>query len=83
MDKVGIKPGDKILNKGIIAKDDLKNGTIISKKNLDFARPAKFIHANELNNIIGKKLNKSGRLSCILSILFFVCSTHPFRGIEY
>ena len=53
-----ISKDKKILNKGIIAKDNLEKGTIISKKNLDFARPAKFIHANQLNNIIGKKLNK-------------------------
>ncbi len=66
-----ISKDKKILNKGIIAKDNLEKGTIISKKNLDFARPAKFIHANQLNNIIGKKLNKKILAGSLLKLKDF------------
>ncbi len=46
----------KTLSKGIIANNDLERGDILSKENLSFARPAKFLHANQANKIIGKKL---------------------------
>lgn len=46
----------KTLSKGIVAKNDLERGSILSKESISFARPAKFLHANQANKIIGKKL---------------------------
>ena len=46
----------KTLSKGIVAKNDLERGSILSKESISFARPAKFLHANQAKKIIDKKL---------------------------
>ena len=50
---------NKILKKGIIAKHDLKKGHRININDLDFARPALYFNANDINLLIGKKIKRN------------------------
>ena len=50
---------NKILKKGIIAKHDLKKGHRINLNDLDFARPALYFNANDINLLIGKKIKRN------------------------
>mgnify|MGYP003933417177 FL=1 len=49
----------KELRKGIIYLQNLKKGSILKKKDLGYARPAKYFSFNETGNLIGKKLKKN------------------------
>ena len=47
------------LRKGVVFKRALKSGKIIQLKDLSYARPAIYFTANEIKNIIGKKLKRN------------------------
>ena len=49
----------RILSKGLIAKRNLNKNKKLSKQDVDFARPAKYFFANEINKVLGKKLKKN------------------------
>ena len=52
----------RILSKGLIAKINLKKGQKISRANIDFARPAKYLYSFEIGKIlkIKEKIFKLG-----------------------
>ena len=49
----------KSLSKGIIVKRSLKKNHKIKINDLNFARPAKYFHANEIKKILNKQLKKN------------------------
>ena len=42
------------MSKGLIAKINLKKGQKISRANIDFARPAKYLYSFEIGKILKK-----------------------------
>lgn len=50
--------GVKLIRKGIVAAKNLKVGDVLKREDLMYARPATEFHALELENIIGKKINR-------------------------
>lgn len=47
----------KVGRKGIVARKNLKKGTILQNNNLMFARPATHFSSQEIDKLIGKKIN--------------------------
>ena len=66
-----MKPLKKIFNKGIIAKKLIKKNQKINFKDLSFARTAKFMNANEYDQIINKRIKKSVKAGHYLRKSFF------------
>lgn len=66
-----LKPLKKIFNKGIIAKKLIKKNQKINFKDLSFARTAKFMNANEYDQIINKRIKKSVKAGHYLRKSFF------------
>ena len=58
-------------NKGIIAKKLIKKNQKIKLKDLAFARTAKFLHANNYNQIINKKAKKNIKAGEYIKKTFF------------
>lgn len=50
------QPNLVAVRKGVVARSDLPAGTILSRENLMFARPASEFAANEIGSIIGRRL---------------------------
>lgn len=47
-----------IFEKGIVSAENLKKGTILTKKNITFKKPSDGIRAFDYKKILGKKINK-------------------------
>ena len=62
----------RILSKGLIAKINLKKGQKISRANIDFARPAKYLYSFEIGKILKRKLRKNIQAGMMLKIKDFV-----------
>lgn len=54
-----VKKMKKIFEKSIVAKKNLKRGSIIKKANLTFKKPGTGIGPEKVNDFIGKKLSKN------------------------
>jgi len=54
-------PIREMIRKGVVAACDLSEGTILSRHNLMYARPAIHIRAAELSQIVGRRLLRSLR----------------------
>ncbi|MDC0074729.1 N-acetylneuraminate synthase family protein [Alphaproteobacteria bacterium] len=61
------KNNSKIINKGIVCSCDIKKDTILTDKNLMYARPATFFHANDINLLLGKKLKVNKKYGELIS----------------
>ena len=48
----------KIVRKSLVAKKDIKKGSIIKKEMIDIKRPGTGIKPSEINQILGKKTKK-------------------------
>lgn len=46
------------MRKGVVAARDLRKGQILTQEDLMFARPATEFSANEINQLVGKKINQ-------------------------
>ena len=47
-----------LMRKGIIAAKDIKAGDILTEENLMYARPATQFHAEDMVNLLGKRVNR-------------------------
>ena len=56
--KPNIKINKRVFSKGIIFSKNLEKKHKIKINDLNFARPAKYFFANEINKLVGKKLNR-------------------------
>jgi len=57
----------KTLSKGIIANGNLNKGHKIKINDLNFARPAKYFHANEIKKILNRKIKKNIKLGNLIN----------------
>ena len=62
----------RIISKGLVAKINLKRDQKISKSNVDFARPAKYLYSFEIEKILKRKLRKNIQAGTMLKIKDFV-----------
>ncbi len=61
LDKKPTKNEKKIylkIRKGLVAKKDLMKGKKISEEDLSYARPSSDFSSNDLNKVVGKKINR-------------------------
>ena len=57
------KDNEKFMKRGIVARKDLKKGSIITNKNIDFMRPFTGIKPNDFVKIIGKRVKRDVKKS--------------------
>jgi N,N'-diacetyllegionaminate synthase len=52
-------PVQQLIRKGLIASEHLLQGTVLKSENIHFARPSTEFRADEINDVVGKKLTRS------------------------
>lgn len=59
------------MRRSIVAKNSLKKGFILKKKDIDFKRPGTGLPPDQLDNILGKVLNKNIKKDELISKNYF------------